>query len=273
MYASRQGNVTGRLWHRLVHLLLPAPCLACGEPVWETRDSLGLCPPCRGRLLRWPRRGCGVCARPLTGADLPAGYRCGECRKHPPPYGRLLSAWSYQTPADAVLMGLKFQRLEYLGAHLGRRLAKLFHPELADCDLIVPVPLHWRRFLGRGYNQAAVIARPLARALGLPVVGVLRRRRPTPPQSRLDRAARRRNLRGAFAVRRPGRCRDRHILLVDDVVTTGATLEAAARCLRRAGAREITALTAARTPTRKEAQHLPKAPTKLPGPTAPPARS
>ncbi len=251
--------------------MLPAPCLACAEPVWTPRDSLGLCPGCRQLLVRWPA-GCSVCARPIAGR-LPEGGRCGECRRRPPPYERRLSAWSYQHPADAVLTAFKFGRLEYLGGHLGRRLAELFRRELGGCDLVVPVPLHWRRYLTRGYNQAAAIARPLARALELPAANLLRRRRATPPQSRLHRKDRRRNLRRAFAIRRPaarrtGRCRGRHVLLVDDVVTTGATLEAAARCLRRAGARAVTALTAARTPTREEALQLPKTEQRADAPAA-----
>lgn len=225
--------------------------------MWEPRDSLGLCPACNHRLVRWPVRGCGICGRPFAG-ELPANARCGECRRHPPPYGRLLSAWSYQAPADATLMALKFRHLEYLGGHVGRRLAHLLGPRLDDCEMVVPVPLHWTRYFSRGYNQAAAIARPLAADLGLPVVHALARRRPTPAQSRLQRTARRKNLRGAFRARRPSRIRGRHLLLVDDIVTTGATLEAAAHCLRRAGAAEITAATAARTPTREEALLLPK---------------
>ena len=157
-------------------------------------------------------------------------------------------------------MAFKFHRLEYLGGHLGRRLAHLLRPRLGDVEVVVPVPLHWIRFLTRGYNQAAAIARPLAKELGLPMIGALRRRRATPAQSRLHRADRRRNLHRAFRARRVSKIRGRHVLLVDDVVTTGATLEAAARCLLDAGAAGVTAVTAARTPTREEALLLPKIP-------------
>lgn len=271
-YARPPSGVTGRrrpaapaAWQQalrhLVQWLLPSPCLSCRETVWETRDALGLCPRCRGRLVRWPADGCAACGRPLDAAEAPAGYRCGACRKRPPPYDRLLSTWCYQPPLDEVLMGLKFRRLDYLGDQLGHALARIHGDQLGDCDLVVPVPLYWTRYLGRGFNQAALIARPLARALERPLATPLGRRRPTPHQSRLGRRDRRRNLRQAFRARRgllPWRedgaaaLRGRSILLVDDVVTTGATLEAAAACLKKAGARRVVALTAARTPPAAE---------------------
>ncbi len=258
MYASSSENVTRRLLRQALYFLMPAPCLACGEEVRKPRRSLGLCAGCRSRLVRWPGDGCSRCGLPLAGEHLPDGYRCGDCRRRPPAYARSLSAWCYQSPLDAVVTGLKFRRLEYLGAQLGHAVAGLLRPQLAGCDLAVPVPLHWRRYLGRGFNQAAVIARAVAAELGLPVAAVLRRRRAVPAQSRLSRAERRRNLRGVFALRRPlnpgrfsGRpyaCAGRRVLLVDDVETTGTTLRAAAACLLRAGADSVTALTVARTP-------------------------
>jgi ComF family protein len=228
---------------------LPAACLACHAAAGRPASTgLGLCPACRGRLRPLPAAAaCAGCGRPLAGR-LPSGWRCGACRQRPPAYDRLLCGWSYEPPCDAVIAGLKFRRLDYLGAHLAAALHARLGPELGGCDVVVPVPLHWRRRLARGFNQAEAIARPLAARLGLPCERLLRRRRATAPQSGLDRAARRRNPRGAFAAPRPPAIHGRAVLLVDDVVTTGATLDAAARCLRRAGARAIVALAAARTP-------------------------
>ena len=236
---------------RLAHLLLPAPCLGCGSPLPVARSAaaptLGLCVPCRGRLRLLPASVCAVCCLPLAAAGLPAGWQCQACREERPSFERLLALWSYEEPLTAVIRALKFQRLDYLGRHLGEALAARFATQLAGIDLVVPVPLHWRRRLRRGYNQAEQMARPLAHQLGLPVVPLLRRTRATPPQSLLGRAARVANLRRAFHIPDPERLRGRHLLLVDDVATTGATLEAAAGILRAAGAAAVTAVTAGRT--------------------------
>ena len=147
-----------------------------------------------------------------------------------------------------MVHALKFGRLDFLGSHLADEIWHRLGSQLRVAEAIVPVPLHWRRQTARGYNQAERLARPLARRLGRPLVTPLRRTRATPPQTRLERARRRANLRRAFRCRRPSAVRGRAILLVDDVTTTGATLAEAAAALRRAGASSVTALAAARTP-------------------------
>lgn len=237
-----------RLLDRLVHALLPAPCLGCGRPLPARGAPLGLCPDCRSKLSRPPLGACAVCARPLPAATLPPGFRCSPCREHPPGFDRLLALWSYKPPLHGVIRGLKFGRLDYLGRHLAEAIAQTLGDDLAGFDAVVAVPLHWRRRLARGYNQAERIARPLAGLLGLPLLPGLSRRRATPPQSLLGREERLANLRRAFSVPRPGRVRGLSLLLVDDVATTGATLDAAATTLKAAGATAVTALTAGRTP-------------------------
>jgi ComF family protein len=231
---------------RLLHALLPAPCLGCGRPLPATGTNLGLCTSCRARL-RSPAAGCAVCALPLP-AVLPEGWCCAACREHPPAFDRLLALWSYEEPLDAVIQALKFRRLDYLGRHLGEAIATRWGEELAGADLVVPVPLHWRRRLSRGYNQAERIAHALARRAGLPLVSALGRRRVTPPQTSLGREERKANLRSAFRIRRATRIQGRGIVLVDDVATTGATLEAAAAILKRNGAAAVLAVVAGRTP-------------------------
>jgi ComF family protein len=248
--------------------VVPAGCLGCGERLPEgpfeaggARGAhLGLCLACRGRLAR-PEPGCAACGEPIPAAalePLPPGWVCGECRRRPPPFAALRAAWSYRGPAAAAVRALKFRRLDYLGAHLARDLRELVAGAEAGWDLVVPVPLHWRRRWRRGYNQAERIARPLAGLLGVPCAELLRRRRATRPQTALAREERLSNPRGAFVLRRgrwppaaaraAARLAGGRVLLVDDVVTTGATLRAAAEVLRRSGAREVVALAAARTP-------------------------
>ena len=231
-----------RVARGLLHLLLPACCLGCGEPLYSAAP-LGLCPLCRGKLSLL-RGSCAVCSGPLDAFEPPPGYRCGFCREHPPAFDRLLALWTYRPPLDAVIQALKFRRLDYLGRHLALILAGEL--PLEGFDAVVPVPLHWHRRLTRGYNQAERIARPLAGSLGLPLLPALRRVRRTPPQTSLGKAERLANLRRAFRVRRP--VRGLRLLLVDDVATTGATLEATASVLKLAGAAGVTAVVAARTP-------------------------
>lgn len=243
---------------RVWDVLVPAPCLSCGRlldgAVDGTSPHLGLCLPCRGRLVR-PAAGCSACGEPIPSAaltGLPPGWVCSACRRDPPPQRSLLAAWSYEGPITDVVRALKFGRLDYLGAHLAREIRELVSPDDA-WDGVVPVPLHWRRRWSRGFDQAERIARPLARLLDAPFLPVLRRSRPTRRQARLSRDERLLNPRRAFALRHRGSAGRRmvaglRLVLVDDVATTGATLGAAAETLRCAGAREVLALVAARTP-------------------------
>ena len=209
---------------------------------------MSLCGECRLSLVPLPREACAVCSRPLTAHALPVDYRCSACRQNPPAFDRLLALWSYRPPLDAVVQGLKFRRLDYLGRHLALALGEGLRDRLIGFDAVVPVPLHWRRRLARGYNQAERIARPLAKSLALSCLPALSRHRATPPQSLLGREERLSNLRKAFQVPHPERVRGLHLLLVDDVATTGATLNAASAALKSAGAATVVALVAARTP-------------------------
>ena len=224
--------------------VFPSCCVGCGAALpWDA--PLALCAGCRPRLRAPATPACRGCGRPLLGvATNVRGPLCGGCRQRAPPWESLVAAYLYAPPLVGVVKALKFGRAEHLGEALAQPLAALC--AASRLDVVTPVPLAWTRLLVRGYNQAEAIARPLARALDLPCRRLLRRR-PRPRQALLSRAERRRNLRGAFTPRRrlPAGTR---VLLVDDVMTTGATLAAAARALRRAGAASVVAAVVARTP-------------------------
>lgn len=212
---------------------------------------LGLCRICVGGIRRNPAPACRVCGGPRGAGGAGADDRCPACRGSRRRYDRLIVPWTFEAPLSAVLHALKFRQLDALGGELARELLAWI-PPLPALDLVVPVPLHWRRRLRRGYNQAESIARPLARAAGLPFARGLARSRATPPQTTLDRRRRTANLRGAFRHARPlgaGGRPPRRVLLVDDVVTTGSTLDAAAAALRAAGVSRVVALAVARTPS------------------------
>ena len=229
---SGAGSRVGR-W------LLPPRCLFCGDP---GAGGLELCAACC-RDLPWNAAACARCALPLP---QPA-TACGACLLHPPPFSAALAPLRYATPVDRLLTRFKF----HAGLAEGRLLAALLGERidpawLHGLDLVLPLPLHPRRLGRRGYNQALELTRPLARVMALPVQpDALCRERDTAPQSELDADARRRNVRGAF-VADPMQVRDRACLLVDDVITTGATLREAAATLLAAGAREVRVLAAAR---------------------------
>lgn len=189
--------------------------------------------------------GCRQCGDPTPA--LADDGRCLACQSDPPAYRRALAACSYEGQARELILQLKFHGLRPAAAWWAQRLVPLARAlPVSGETVVVPVPLGRRRQRERGYNQSGEIARRVARALGWEFAPrLLRRRRDTAPQSGLDRAARTRNLTGAFEAAAE-RVQGRTILLIDDVLTTGATARAAASALRRARAGEIYVLTAAR---------------------------
>lgn len=217
--------------------LLPWRCLVCGGPGAAGQD---LCPDCRHDL-PWNTCACARCGLPLP---HPAP-RCGRCIRSRPPQAATSAVFRYAPPLDRLLLRFKFHG----DLAAGRLLARLLAQGLAGAPrpaALLPVPLHRRRLRQRGYDQALELARPLARELALPLLdGRLQRRRATAPQSELDARARRGNVRGAFHLGRGPALPD-HVVLFDDVMTTGATLSEAARVLRRAGVARVDLWVAAR---------------------------
>jgi ComF family protein len=221
-------------------------CSACDERVAPDEP---LCAACAASLEPLGPA-CPRCAEPL---EAPDPVVCARCRRHPPPFEAVVAPWRYGGELAAALRRMKLSGVPAIG----RELAPLVAPFLAAAidaaaiDVVVPVPLHWRRLARRGFNQAQVIAIEARRAAGLatPVDSLsLRRIRPTPTQTGLSAAQRAANVRGAFAVarRRARRVAGRRVLLVDDIATTGATLAAAARALRDAGADGVVGFVVAR---------------------------
>lgn len=222
-------------------LLWPTRCLACGE---SGGDSLDLCDACHAALPR-QQAACRRCALPLAPGE--AGD-CGACLRRPPPLQEVHAAFAYQAPLDRLVPRFKFHQDLAAGRLLSQLMAEAF-AGLPPPGALVPVPLHRSRLRSRGYDQALELARPLAQALGIPLGDrLLLRVRPTAPQSTRDAAGRRRNVRAAFAVAPAAAPPPGHVVLVDDVMTTGATLHAAALALRRAGVARVDAWVCARVP-------------------------
>jgi ComF family protein len=194
-----------------------------------------------------PALRCGRCALPLAAGSAPA--LCGECLRHPPPLDACFAAFSYARPRPDCIAQFKFRgEVGWAGPFSTLlRSAPWVEPALEACDLVLPMPLAPARLRERGFNQALELARRLAPAKT--DAGLLLRNRDTPAQHGLARAERLRNLRGAFALEplRAAELRERRIVLVDDVMTSGASLFAAAEVLRRAGAAHIAAVVLART--------------------------
>jgi len=227
-------------WLRLRRFVLPLRCLLCGAPGAEGID---LCAACAAELPR-NRSCCARCALPLaTAAAL-----CGECQRRAPPWDAAWAPFRYGWPLDRLESRYKF------GADLaaGRVLSTLWLREPCPIklpQLLLSVPLHRSRLRRRGYNQALELARPLARAAGVPLRhDALLRRRSTAAQTELDATARRRNVHGAFALRE-GVALPAHVAILDDVMTTGATLAECARVLRRAGVARVDVWSLARAPS------------------------
>jgi ComF family protein len=227
-------------------LLFPPLCVACHARVDEAH---ALCPSCWRTVSFLDGPCCVRCGLPFeidTGEDT----ICAACHAKPRAFDRARSLFAYDEASKPLILAFKYSdRLDHAPA-FARWLERAGRPLLAEADIVLPVPLHRLRLWRRRYNQAAVLGERLARFSGKPHDPMLlRRKRPTPSQGMMASAkARRRNVLGAFEVpaERRADVREKRLLLVDDVFTTGATLEACARALKRAGAARVDVLTLAR---------------------------
>lgn len=223
-------------WLATSHRLLSPACALCGD----SAGLDGLCGGCRAALPRLPGARCPVCALPN-----PTSSTCGRCVKKQPAFDHVVCALSYEYPTSALILSLKYRSGLAFARPLAARLADALEPEPYP-DVVIPMPLSPGRLAERGFNQAAELARLAAAEFGLkPSSGLVRRSRESVPQASLPWKERARNVRNAFecGVGLQGKS----VAVVDDVLTTGATLHEMALALKRQGARLVTGWVAART--------------------------
>ena len=259
-----------KLTSSALQVLLPGSCALCHDEIQneirgENQSRIGdemsgairnplrgaLCCACRAHFFAPPARRCVACA--LTLSDSHANL-CGTCLQSPPAFDATVVACDYAAPADMLVKALKFRARLPLADLFAQQLAQAMATQLSTRpSLMVPVPLSEARLTERGFNQAAEIARSLARRTGIPLqLHLCARIRDTRPQAGLPVGERRVNMRGAFTTllnaSALAELRGRHVLLVDDVITTGHTLDELAACLKRQGAARVTNVVFARTP-------------------------
>jgi ComF family protein len=241
----------GRVLARgLGELLYPPACLVCAGGLPD-RPGAYFCDPCLHELTGDPHSACPRCAASIGPYAVVEGG-CSRCREHSFPFERTFRLGSYGGLLREVVLRLKHHSGEGLAELMGELWAERYRMALASSmpDLVVPVPLYWWRRWRRGYNQSAAIAHGLGQRLKLPVVPTcLRRIRHTPQQSHQPFSARPVNVRGAFRARGRPPLKGRTVLLVDDVMTSGATAAEAARSLRAAGAARVLVAILARAGT------------------------
>lgn len=232
--------------HRsLLNLFFPPQCLVCAALV-PTHGTL--CTECWNNVPFISAPMCACCGLPLEFA-VDENTLCGECLREHPPYSRARAAFVYNEASRTLVMKLKYQDDTYLAPIFARWLKNAGAELIAASDLILPVPLHYWRMVSRRYNQSLLLARILSEHTGLPLLadGLTRTRR-TPQQTGLTRAQREKNVKNAFAIPDKHRAliKGKSILLIDDVMTTGATLAACTKTLLKAEAGQVNVLTLAR---------------------------
>ena len=254
--ARARDRFTSRWRRAFGQLVFPQGCCLCERTLEDPLRS-PVCPECTAGLRPLVVPTCPRCGLFLAPSVMPG--LCGECRARRRPFRVAVAAAPYEGAFRRALLELKFRRREVLAELLARpavsafRRAALDHGARAAGEFpaaVVAVPVPFWRGRRRGFNQAELLARPVAREFGIPLVRGVLRRRSRPPQTLVSPSARRRNVRGAFrAGPLPERLAGRPLLLVDDVFTTGSTVEAAVRALLRAGAGPVDVLTVARAPS------------------------
>lgn len=230
----------------LLNLFFPPQCMVC-ETLVPTNGTL--CLECWQKVQFITEPMCACCGLPLEFV-VDANTLCGECLREHPPYSRARAAFRYDEHSRLMILKFKFQDETNFTPTLGRWLKAAGDELIRASDVIIPVPLHYRRLVWRRYNQAALLAFQLHKITGLPLyIDGLKRTRATTPQTGLTRTERIENVKRAFVVspKYMGEIRGKSLLLVDDVMTTGSTLHACSKALIKTGAAQVNVLTLART--------------------------
>jgi ComF family protein len=246
MDATHITNIAANWGKMALDFALPPRCVLCAS---MDVISVNFCLPCWGALQILDRLGCAACGREVgIGAPYDAAHLCAECQLHPPVLNGLSAATAYDDKSGAIAMRLKYGKKIGLAIPMARQMARHLPDDAADW-VLVPVPLHRWRLWQRGFNQAVLLARSLAKFSGAAIVpDALIRPRRTRPLGHMNGEQRWRELSGAIAIhpRRGAAVKGQRIILIDDVVTSGATSAACAHALRRAGAKEVKILCWAR---------------------------
>jgi len=229
-FINQVNTLTAQVWNHL----LPTPCTLCNEP---TVDGLIICQPCIEDLPTNPIN-CPRCALPMA-RPLARDEICGQCLRKPPDFDHAVAPLLYVAPVNRLISQLKYDRRLAAGKTFAKLIAQPLSLRDAPLpDALIAVPLHRQRLRQRGYNQSLEIARPLARLINRPLLmDQVERHKLTQPQTGLNAPARRKNLRGAFAVRQ--QLAGRHLAIIDDVMTTGSTGKELAKTLKKAGAERV----------------------------------
>ncbi|MBI4712293.1 MAG: ComF family protein [Planctomycetes bacterium] len=244
------AHILKDLFYAVVDLVYPRYCLSCYKSLRTTKDFY-LCAECISRIdyinqaNTCPK--CGMDMGPYTGGHIV----CEECHRHPPRFTRAFAVARYDGIMRNVILEFKYRYGKVLTRPLGGLMVDAFNKTAnglkEKIDLVIPVPMHRSKLKKRGFNQSELLARYIAGSLGIGCsVGNLAKVRPSADQAGLDAAARRENLKDAFAVTKPDEVKDKTILLIDDVLTTGTTASEVARTVKRVGAKEVYVLVLAR---------------------------
>ncbi|NHN87487.1 double zinc ribbon domain-containing protein [Acetobacter conturbans] len=229
-------------------MILPPTCAVCGTEVDQPRS---LCPACFMRMHPIGDPRCDQCGVPLpSAAHLGRDARCVSCELHHPAWSKGRAAYVYDTGSRDLILALKYADRTQNAAVLARQMARAGSDILETADWLIPVPVHWRRLMERKYNQAALLARAVGKLAGVPVlVDALQRPHATSRLAGFSAVERAREMEDAIRVRaaRAALLRGRNVVLVDDILTTGATATACTKMLLAAGAASVSLLAAART--------------------------